>query len=123
MSLLGEQLGLPLSSLLGEQLGLPLSPAWAPIVAAVIGQQGRRGLLKYAVCQELVLDRPLPPAPRRGRGGTVGAGTRPGGKDRTAMDFLDTKWGKMLANDAVKDPRSKLGKLFRKKAYFPKFRE
>ncbi|KAJ1466504.1 hypothetical protein T484DRAFT_1861512 [Baffinella frigidus] len=116
MSSLGEQLGLPLASLLGEQLGLPL---WAPLVATVISQQGRLRLLKHAVCQELVLERPLPPAPRRGRGGTVGAGTRPGGKNHTAMNFLDTKWGKMLANDAVKDPRSKLGRLFRRRFRVP----
>jgi hypothetical protein len=60
-----------------------------------------------------------PPPRGRGRGGTVGKGTRPGGKNRAFVDFKNTKWGKMLANNDLNNPRSKLSKLFRRRFRVP----
>ena len=82
--------------------------AWAPLLAVVQRQQARSRLVKYAMSSAAVWDIiDDQPAPRRGRGGTVGAGSRPGGRERDFVDFKTTKWGKMLANPSVHDPKHK----------------
>jgi hypothetical protein len=97
----------------------PPNTAWAPLVAIAQRQRVRSGLVKYAMCQSAIAFDEDPPAPGPGRSGTRGAGSRPGGSERPHVDFKGTKWGKMLAHPSVSDPRSKQGKLFRRRFRVP----
>ena len=98
--------------------GLPDTAAMA-MFAAVLGRHSTRAeMLSFIASQSLIGLNPArwrSSAPTgRGRGGTVGPGTRPGAQGpRPQQNFWASKWGKMLNHPHISDPRTKTANLFR----------
>ena len=99
--------------------GLPEMAAMAMFAAVLRRHSTRQEILSFVASQTLLgLDpaRWRPSAPTgRGRGGTIGPGTRPGAQGpRPQLNFWATKWGKMLNHEHISDPGTNVAKLFRR---------